>query len=126
MQILKDNRSYHATWKIDSNSIWFFIFVFPSKGIFGLDIWTSMLIWATSTYSSFCKYQRGPNLRIENLVTRSGWVLSLSYTFLGKNSYISVGSSSYTYNHLGSISYTGLLRKKFYKLYLIFLIILLP
>ena len=34
-------------------------------------------------------------------------VLSLSYTFLGKNSYISVGSSSYTNNHLRSISYTG-------------------
>ena len=51
-------------------------------------------------------------------------VLSLSYTFLGKNSYISVGSSSYTNNHLRSISYTGLLRKKFNKLYSLFLIIL--
>ena len=38
-------------------------------------------------------------------------VLSLSYTFLGKNSYISVGSSSYTNNHSGSISYTGPVQK---------------
>ena len=38
---------------------------------------------------------------------------SLSYTFLGNNCYILFGSSSYTNNHFGSITYIGLMRKKF-------------